>query len=92
MQKTIPVKIIPRIKGGGIKESSGGVNSSMIYSVYTKNLCNCHNVPPPSTTIKVRKIVFYLESHFPILNLMNKIIMGHISKKNNKKVLMEFTH
>jgi hypothetical protein len=33
-----------------------GVNSSMIYFTYCKNLCNCHNVPPPSTiTMKKRK-------------------------------------
>jgi hypothetical protein len=31
-----------------------GVNSSMIYSIYFK-FCKCHNVPPPSTTIKLKK-------------------------------------
>jgi hypothetical protein len=24
----------------------------MIYLIYCKNFCKCHNVPPPSTTIK----------------------------------------
>jgi hypothetical protein len=29
-----------------------GINSSMIYLIHYKNFCKCHNVPPPSTTIK----------------------------------------
>jgi hypothetical protein len=29
-----------------------GVNSNMIH---IKNLCKCHNVPPPRTTIKANK-------------------------------------
>jgi hypothetical protein len=33
-----------------------GINSSMIYLIYCKNFCKCHNVPPLSTTIK--KIIF----------------------------------
>jgi hypothetical protein len=36
--------------GGGIKENDGGVNS-MIYLIYCKNFCKCHNVSPPSKTI-----------------------------------------
>jgi hypothetical protein len=39
----------------GIKSMVEGVNSSMIYFIYCKNFCKCHNVPPPSTTIKKRK-------------------------------------
>jgi hypothetical protein len=31
------------------------VNSSMIYLIYCKNFCKCHSVPPPSTTIKIRR-------------------------------------
>jgi hypothetical protein len=31
------------------------INSSMIYLIYYKNLCKCHNVPPPSTTIKIKQ-------------------------------------
>jgi hypothetical protein len=27
----------------------------MIYLIHGKNLCKCHNVPPPSTTIKEKK-------------------------------------
>jgi hypothetical protein len=29
-----------------------GVNASMIYLILCKNLCECYNVPSPSTTIK----------------------------------------
>jgi hypothetical protein len=28
------------------------VNSCTIYLIYCKNLCKCHNVPPPMATIK----------------------------------------
>jgi hypothetical protein len=28
-----------------------GMNSSMIYLIYCKYFCKCHNVPLPSTTI-----------------------------------------
>jgi hypothetical protein len=38
-----------------IKENDGVVNSSMMYLIYCKNLCKCHDVPPPSTTIKLLK-------------------------------------
>jgi hypothetical protein len=48
--KMIPVEIIP---GMGIKENGEGVNSIMLYLIYSKNFCKCHNVPPPSTTIKI---------------------------------------
>jgi hypothetical protein len=37
------------------KENGGGVNSSMTYLIHCKNQCKCHNVPPPSTTIKEKK-------------------------------------
>jgi hypothetical protein len=30
-------------------------NSRMIYLIHCKNFCKCHNVPPPSTTIKKKK-------------------------------------
>jgi hypothetical protein len=49
----IPVKVIPGIGRRGDKgEKLGGVNPSMIYMIPCKNLCKCHKVPPPSTTIK----------------------------------------
>jgi hypothetical protein len=53
--KMIPVETIPGIRGGGIKERDKGVNLSMIYLVHCKNLCKCHNVPPPSTAIEENK-------------------------------------
>jgi hypothetical protein len=34
----------------GIKENDR-VNSSVIYLIYCKNFCKCHNVPPPRITI-----------------------------------------
>jgi hypothetical protein len=40
---------------GGIKESSGGVNSNVMYLIYCKNFYKCHSVPPPSTTMKKKK-------------------------------------
>jgi hypothetical protein len=50
--KMRPVETNPGMRGGRIKENDGGVISSMIYLIYCKKLCKCHNVPPPSTTIK----------------------------------------
>jgi hypothetical protein len=41
--------------GGRVKENDEGVNSSMIYSIYCKNFCGCHNVPSPNTTVKKKK-------------------------------------
>jgi hypothetical protein len=32
-----------------------GVNSSMIYFIYCRNFCKCHNVLPPSTRKKEKK-------------------------------------
>jgi hypothetical protein len=31
------------------------MNSTMIYLLYCKNFCKCHNVLSPSTTIKKKK-------------------------------------
>jgi hypothetical protein len=39
--KMRPIKSIPVVKGGVIKEFDGGVNSTMIYC---KNFYKCHNV------------------------------------------------
>jgi hypothetical protein len=39
-----------------MKKSNGGDDSSMIYLIYCKNPCKCHNVPPPSTTVKKKKV------------------------------------
>jgi hypothetical protein len=47
------VETISGIRGGGDKgKMMEGVNSSMMYRIHCKNLCKCHNVPPPSTIIK----------------------------------------
>jgi hypothetical protein len=47
--KMRPVETVP---GMGIKENGGGEKSTVIYC---KNFCKCHNVPSPSTTIKIVK-------------------------------------
>jgi hypothetical protein len=36
------VETIPGMRGGGIKENDGWMNSTMIYCM---NFCKCHNVP-----------------------------------------------
>jgi hypothetical protein len=46
--KMKPIETVPGIRGGEIKESSGGVNSSMVYLIHCKNLCKCYNVPYPA--------------------------------------------
>jgi hypothetical protein len=48
--KMIPVENVPGIVGEGMKESGGGVNSSVIYLIHCKKLCKCCNVPSPHTT------------------------------------------
>jgi hypothetical protein len=53
--KMIPVGIVPGIGGGGIKETSGGVKSSIIYLMHCKNPCKCHNISPTSTNNKGEK-------------------------------------
>jgi hypothetical protein len=49
--KMIPVENVSGIREGKMRAVEG-VNSSMIYLIYCKNLCKCYNVPPPSTAIK----------------------------------------
>jgi hypothetical protein len=47
--KMRPVETTAGRVGVGIKEKENGgrgVNSSMIYLIYCKNFCKCHNVPP----------------------------------------------
>jgi hypothetical protein len=48
MEKIL-IETISQMGEGEIKDSGGGVNSSMIYLTYCKNPCKCHNVPLPST-------------------------------------------
>jgi hypothetical protein len=47
-----PIETIPGLGRGVIKENDGGVNSSMIYLLYCRNISKCHNAPTHSTTIK----------------------------------------
>jgi hypothetical protein len=51
--KMILVETVSGIRGEG-KEVKGG-NSSVIYLIHFTNRCKCHNAPPPSTTIKIKK-------------------------------------
>jgi hypothetical protein len=37
--KMIAIQTVPGIRGGKMKERSAGVNSSMMYFIYCKNLC-----------------------------------------------------
>jgi acyl CoA:acetate/3-ketoacid CoA transferase beta subunit len=53
--KMIPVKTVPGMGEKGMKESNGGVNSTMIYLEHCKNLCKYSNVSPPSTTTIKKK-------------------------------------
>jgi hypothetical protein len=46
----VPAETVPWM-GEKMKESSRGVNLSIIYFIHCKNLCKCYNVPPHSTTI-----------------------------------------
>jgi hypothetical protein len=50
--KMIPVEAVPGIRGEGMKESSGNVNSNVMYLIHCKNFCKYSNVPPPSTIKK----------------------------------------
>jgi hypothetical protein len=44
--KMRPAENIPGMGWGWIKDNDGGMNSTMIYLIYCKNFCKCHNVPP----------------------------------------------
>jgi hypothetical protein len=50
----ISVETVPGIRGGGMWESSGGVNASRIYLIHFK-FCN---IPTPSTTAKIKEKKF----------------------------------
>jgi hypothetical protein len=50
----LSVETIPGTRGEGMKESSGEVNSNLIYLILCKNLCKCYNVPLPSTAIIIK--------------------------------------
>jgi hypothetical protein len=52
MEKMIPIQIIPGMRGWGIKENDGGLNSSVIYLIHCRIFCKFHNEPPPSPIFK----------------------------------------
>jgi hypothetical protein len=54
-EKLYLLKLFQESGEGGIKEKAGS-NSSMMYLIHCKNLCKCHNVPHPSTTIKGKNV------------------------------------
>jgi hypothetical protein len=43
--KTTPGEIIPGM-GGGSRRMVEGVNLTILYLIYCKNPCKCHNVSP----------------------------------------------
>jgi hypothetical protein len=58
-----------------------GVNSSMIYLIYYKNFHKCHNVPPPSITIKI--IFKKLRALKTIENVALSSHLEHLLTKSN---------
>jgi hypothetical protein len=54
-----PVETMPGMGGGRIKENGGGGECNMIYLIYCKIFCKCHNVSSPSTTIKKKKNTYH---------------------------------
>jgi hypothetical protein len=51
--KMIPVETISGMGGVVIKERSGGSELKYdVYLIHHKNICKCHNIPPPHITIK----------------------------------------
>jgi hypothetical protein len=52
--RNLLLKDIENVKRGGEDERGmrKGMNSTTKYLRYCKNFCDCHNVFPPSTTIK----------------------------------------
>jgi hypothetical protein len=60
----ISIETIPGMWGvGGYRKMVEGMNSSTIYLIYCKNFYKCHNVPPPSTTIKINKNLKNINLH-----------------------------
>jgi hypothetical protein len=84
--KMIPVETVPGILGGGMKESSGGVNSSRIYC---ENLCKCYNVHPLSTTtIPIIVIIIIMIIIIIIIiiikrNIGTKVLLPKEEKRKN---------
>jgi hypothetical protein len=71
--KIIPIETIPRMGRGGQRRAMEGVNSSMIYLKHFKNFRKCHNVSPPSTTIKEQKIYINNQKKYTEQKIPNSI-------------------
>jgi hypothetical protein len=53
--KMIPIETIPGMGGRDKGKWWKRVNSIMIYLIYCKNFCKCHNVIPSNTIIKKKQ-------------------------------------
>jgi hypothetical protein len=66
-----------------------GVNSNMIYLIYCKKFCKCHNIPSPSTTVKKKKKGKHEQLNIPNIGYYGhsllKILKNRVIHKKNKK-------
>jgi hypothetical protein len=62
--KMMPVKLFQEWGERKIKENDGGGEFKYSILIYCKNICKCHNVPPPSTTIKKDYIQQTYSQHY----------------------------
>jgi hypothetical protein len=76
-------KLLQEWAEGGDKRMVEGVNSSMMYLIYCKNFCKCHNVPPPNTTIRKAKIRGKQTKFEVIINVRN-VRMSTLSLVNDQ--------
>jgi hypothetical protein len=60
--KMIPVETISGIREWKMKDSSGRVNSSMIYLTNCKNPCKYYSLPPPSQLEPRRFLPLWVDS------------------------------
>jgi hypothetical protein len=82
--KMIPVETIPGMGQRGRKrECWKGWIQVWLYLIYYNNFCKCHNVPPPSTAIKINKILSEKSNCF-----MVKLIFSVESLEITKTCLM----
>jgi hypothetical protein len=72
--KMIPVETTPGKRGQkGIKENGRGGECMYDILTHCKNLCKCHNVLPPGTTIE--EILYYSILYYRLLGERNGEIM-----------------
>jgi hypothetical protein len=55
--KMRPAESIPGMGDEGIKENGGGVGFSYDIFDILQDLCKCHHVPSPSTTMKKNSVL-----------------------------------